>query len=149
LWNGTAASVVDLHPVGFSSSFAYGVSGGRQVGKGNGPATGGSDHALLWNGTAAGVIDLHLFLTGMGSNFTSSQAFGIAENGTIVGWAAVGNSNYAVLWTPVPEPTSAALGLLTLPWLGLFSARRKLHANTTCCTGTQRRGPQSKEAKNG
>src|SRR5688572_8853017 len=35
LWNGTAESVVDLHPSGFSSSIATGVSGDFQVGYGN------------------------------------------------------------------------------------------------------------------
>lgn len=142
LWNGTAASVVDLHPVGFSSSFAYGVSDGRQVGKGNGPTTGNSDHALLWNGTAASVIDLHPFLTGLGASFTASQAFGIADNGSIVGWATVGNSHYAVLWTLVPEPTSAALVLMVAA--GLASSRRAIASRREF---TIRRMPESKETQ--
>ncbi len=123
LWNGTAASVVDLHPVGFESSRASGVSGGSQVGWGE---VGGNDHALLWNGTAASVVDLHPYLTGLGPNFTSSGANYIAENGTIVG-EAVGDLgfNYAVLWTPVPEPASAFLFALAALGLVLRFGWRK------------------------
>ena len=67
LWSGTAASVVDLTPTGPqypSGSFdtqlvTSGVSGGLQVGYGQGRATFFRTHALLWNGTAASVMDLH------------------------------------------------------------------------------------------
>jgi hypothetical protein len=109
LWNGTAASVVDLNPVGFYHSKAVGVSGASQVGYGVDPATGGAQHALLWNGTAASAIDLHPYLTGLGPAFVESYAQGIADNGTIVGWAQAGGVDYAVLWTPIPEPSAAAL----------------------------------------
>src|SRR5262245_61405655 len=61
---------IDLHPSGFTSSEAFGVSGGQQVGVGAGPATGGQIHALLWTGSAASVVDLHP------SGFTSSEAAG-------------------------------------------------------------------------
>jgi hypothetical protein len=124
MWSGTAASVVELHPPGFDSSTAIGVSGGAQVGYGRGPATVDVDHALLWNGTAASMVDLHPFLTGLGPNFTTSRAIGIADNGAIVGEATAGNTTYAVLWEPIPEPTSAALGLMALACLAAISSRR-------------------------
>jgi hypothetical protein len=59
LWSGTAESVVDLHPDDFDSTRGSGASGGKQVGYGYGPITGGNHHGLLWSGTAASVIDLH------------------------------------------------------------------------------------------
>src|SRR5262245_23499760 len=34
LWSGTAGSVVDLNPAGFTSTYAYSISGGQQVGEG-------------------------------------------------------------------------------------------------------------------
>src|SRR5438445_377774 len=54
LWSGTPAAV-DLNPLGFDSSQAFGISAGQQVGFGLGPATGGTYHALLWSGTPAAV----------------------------------------------------------------------------------------------
>jgi hypothetical protein len=64
LWNGSAGSVVDLHPVDLRPaglakwpySFATGAGGGQQVGfAGNGDIA----HAMLWKGTAASAIDLN------------------------------------------------------------------------------------------
>src|ERR671939_376828 len=46
LWRGTAVSVVDLHPNGFTDSRALATSGGVQAGSG-GPLGGGT-HALKW-----------------------------------------------------------------------------------------------------
>jgi PEP-CTERM motif len=53
-WLGTAASAVDLNGT-FSSSAAYGVASGPQVGFG----TVSDPHATLWFGTAASVVDLN------------------------------------------------------------------------------------------
>lgn len=47
---------IDLHPSGFISSEALGVSGGQQVGVGT--TEGDKDHALLWRSSAASVVDL-------------------------------------------------------------------------------------------
>jgi hypothetical protein len=52
LWSGTAASWVNLHPASATYSFAYGVSGGQQVGEVDGLAS-------LWTGTAASWVNLH------------------------------------------------------------------------------------------
>jgi hypothetical protein len=101
LWNGTAASVVDLHPAGFSDSNATAVSGAGQVGYGYSE---GSNHAFLWSGTAASALDLHPFLSDLGPVFTDSTATAIDDNGTIVGIATDADfHDYAVMWTPVPE----------------------------------------------
>ena len=52
LWRGTADSAVDLHPLtGFLRTTAEDTNGRQQVGYGQGPATGGAEHALLWNGS--------------------------------------------------------------------------------------------------
>ena len=114
-WSGSAASVVDLHPAGFYSSSAQGVSGAGQAGTGQ--TTGGDLHALSWNGTAASVVDLHTDLVDLGPDFYWSEAWGIADNGTIVGWAADLSGSYAVLWMPIPEPSTAALLALAVPAL--------------------------------
>ena len=110
LWNGTAESAIDLNPVGFESSYASDVAGGRQVGSGAGFVTNGNTHALLWNGTAQSVVDLHVSLLALGTQFSSSFASSIGENGNIVGFAyTLDGVGQAVLWIPIPEPCTAVI----------------------------------------
>ncbi len=56
LWNGTAASRVDLHPMNANGSSASAISGGKQAGYVGGN---GATHASLWSGTAASWVNLH------------------------------------------------------------------------------------------
>jgi hypothetical protein len=101
LWSGSADSVVDLHPSGFFNTFAYGVSGGRQVGEGTGPVTDYWDHALVWSGSADSVIDLHQFLP---VGFRDSYAQAIDDQGNILGYANdYDGYTHAILWKVVPE----------------------------------------------
>ena len=96
---GTAAQVpqftaIDLNPPGFVESWATAISGGRQVGYGYGPATGGYGHALLWHGSAADVVDLHP------NGFMISRALGISggqEVGVGISSQPAGGS-HALLW---------------------------------------------------
>src|SRR5258706_104148 len=52
---GTAASWVDLHPAGVTSSDGLAVGNGQQVGY---VGLGGGYHASLWSGTASSWVDL-------------------------------------------------------------------------------------------
>lgn len=61
-------TVVNLHPDGASASYAYGVSGGQQVGY---ATVGGFHRASLWSGTAASWVDLNP------AGATESLAFGV------------------------------------------------------------------------
>jgi hypothetical protein len=80
MWNGTAASAVDLHPAsGFQSSFATAASDSGQPGFGVATAS-GRDHALLWSGTAASKVDLQPSVYG------ANRALGLDGN-TQVGYA--------------------------------------------------------------
>ena len=93
LWRGSAGSVVDLHPNGFTSSEAHGISGAEQVGFGT-DQTGGGTHALLWRGSAGSVVDLHP------NGFTTSAAWGTSD-GQQVGSGSgpvTGNITHALLW---------------------------------------------------
>lgn len=99
-----------LHPIGFNSSAASGISGTSSVGGGQGVATGSKDHALLWSGTAGDRVDLHQYLTGLGPRFITSYAEDIGPNGVVVGYAYDDQfRQYAVKWTLVPEPSTCML----------------------------------------
>ncbi len=58
LWNGSAASVVNLNPAGFTSSQANAVLNGVQGGFGVNSST-GSQAAMIWTGTASSAVDLN------------------------------------------------------------------------------------------
>ena len=91
LWRGTASSAIDLHPSGFINSYAYGVSGNKQVGY---ASTNESHlaHAILWKGTAESAVDLNP------DGFGSSYAMGITGNHQIgYGYLTTGGT-HALLW---------------------------------------------------
>jgi len=95
LWSGTPESVLDLTPSGFNWAEAWGVSGGQQVGRGTGSATGGADHALLWSGTPGSLVDLHP------SGFVTSEAIGVS-GGKQVGagfFSGPGLRGHALMWS--------------------------------------------------
>jgi hypothetical protein len=83
----TQWSVINLHPAGASSSAAYGVSDGRQVGL---AYVGGNPHASLWSGTAASWLDLHP------AGSSQSAAYGVG-GGQQVGEA----DGHASLWSGI------------------------------------------------
>jgi hypothetical protein len=86
---------VDLNPAGYTFSTATGVSDGRQVGWGYGPATGGNSHALLWSGSASSAVDLNP------SGLTGSWLYATA-GGQQVGYGygpATGNGDHAFVWS--------------------------------------------------
>jgi len=95
LWSGTAANCVDLNPPsGFTTSVAFGISDGQQVGCGWGDVTGNNEHALLWSGTAASYVDLNP------TGFVDSIARGVCGgkqvgDGHTLGWEC----NHALLWS--------------------------------------------------
>jgi hypothetical protein len=97
LWNGSAASAVDLHPtsLGIFESEAYDVSGSQQVGWARDSHF--ITHALLWQGTPESVVDLHpvQFINETGSVATATD--GTQQVGSLTG------SDHAVLWQGTPE----------------------------------------------
>lgn len=109
LWSGSAASYVNLNPLGFQESEALGVSSGVQAGWGfTNPISFGDDsrftiiqggrHALAWSGTAASAVDLNPV------GFDASSANGI-ENGLEVGGAVRSSDGVtrALQWNGAPN----------------------------------------------
>jgi len=114
LWHYTAEAgwtVANLDPAGATQSYAYGVSGGRQVGVAK---ISYYYHAGLWSGTAGSWVDLHALLPA--GVYHWSEANSIDVSGGEI-WVA--GDAY-----PVPEPSSLiALGALLTPLLA-FRRRR-------------------------
>ncbi|MGD0461594.1 MAG: PEP-CTERM sorting domain-containing protein [Tepidisphaeraceae bacterium] len=131
LWNGTAASAVDLAPTnlsGFTSSVAYGTNGVQQVGDAVHAAT-TYPQAFLWSGSGATAVDLHTSLPASGvwtdsiadTIDTSGNAYGIAD-GTFGGVSGT----FAVEWSPVPEPATESLLLIGGAGILLLRRRKQL-----------------------
>lgn len=130
LWTGTAASGLSLHPAGWLQSFAAGVNATHQVGY-----VLDSDyrtHAARWSGNAASFVNLETYLTGLtfgGSpvTITSSLVTSIDPSGRIYGVAYDASYNtYAVVWDPVPEPST----MLILGPAAIALCRKRKRSNS-------------------
>ena len=121
-------AAVDLNPTslsGISYSVAYNTNGVDQVGYGYG--TGNIiGKRLLWTGTASSAFDLQTLLPASGT-WSDSYAFSVDSSGNVYGTAdgtyqGVG-SDYAVEWSPVPEPSTCALLFFTC--VGILAGRHR------------------------
>ncbi len=82
-------TVVNLHPVGATASFATGVDGGQQVGT---AYFGNDSRASLWSGTAGSWVDLDP----AGASYSGGRD---VDGGHQVGYAGVGGVERASLWS--------------------------------------------------
>jgi len=89
MWAGSAASVVDLHPAGYTRSWVSGAGDGQAVGSAD---SGSALHAGLWTGSAATFIDLNP--RGVATSSANAAAGGL-QVGMIAGRAA--------LWAGTPQ----------------------------------------------
>lgn len=110
LWNGTAESWVDLHPVGGPlHSRALMASGNHQAGW----VVGGIFKAAYWNGTPESYVDLSTILP-PGFSPDECEPTGIwsdEDTVRIVGWArdAITNRQRAVVWTKIYRTISGQI----------------------------------------
>lgn len=83
MWSGTAPSLVDVHPAGYTDSSISGAGNGQAVGR---VEVDGSQRAALWAGGSASIVELHQ------PAWTSSDAVathGGVQVGTTLGRAAL------------------------------------------------------------
>ena len=123
LWEN--GSMQDLGTIGDTRSQAYGINDNGQVvgvlfdndgGMGAEPS-----NAFVWQDGAMQVLDT------LGGRY--SRAYAINSNGLIVGYSTdAAGYEHAVLWEPIPEPSSlTALALGLLPLGATLARRRKRH----------------------
>jgi len=89
LWEGSAKSLVDLHPAGWDASYAMATDGKRQVGWRQDQV---AQRATMWSGSAKGWVDLH------DPTYNETNALGIAGD-VQVGFGFITNAGArAVMW---------------------------------------------------
>lgn len=139
LWAG--GTITDLGTLGGAHSEAYAINDSGQI-VGAASTTSNDWVAVLWNGATA--IDLNSLLdaSSVADGWILQSAFGINDNGWIVGGAVNTRSGVteAFLLAPnsVPEPATASLMLGALGLMG-FAARRRKNAAAKICTATKMR----------
>ena len=123
-----APSIWDAEPA-TPNMKSSGTNGYQQVGYGSNTNNGSYSEALVWTGTAASAVDLDAFLPPAGS-WEYALAYSIDSSGNIYGEAGGRydgmTGDFAVEWSPIPEPTSLLLTIITSSCL--FARRwRKIH----------------------
>ena len=98
VWNGTAASAVDLNPIGFDSSQGLATNGVQQGGWARVPLSSSQMHAMLWSGTADSAVDLHP------AGFTDSRITAVTATMQVGdGWVGpgyqAGSIRHALVWS--------------------------------------------------
>ena len=102
MWTGTAASAVDLHPIGFDGSQALATNGTQQGGWGYSILPTQHLHAMLWSGTAASAVDMHP------AGYADSRITAMTDTKQVGdGWIGpmgqAGSVRHALVWTGTPE----------------------------------------------
>ena len=113
LWRGSSETAVDLNPGPNNEwgSRAFATNGQIQVGRARGVPV-PYFHAAIWEGTAASYSSLHDYLpSDYHGSGAFSEALGIDAFGNVVGSAThvPTGATHAVLWRPVPEPSTIVI----------------------------------------
>lgn len=118
MWD--AGNLTDLGTFGGSAQASAINNNGQIVGYSNTAPDDSISHAFIWQN---GVMqDLGTLVDG-----GTSAAYGINDHGQIVGYAtAVDGMSHAVLWTPVPEPSSILVLLCGIGSLVGVAMRRRI-----------------------
>jgi len=101
LWTGSAASAVDLNPVGYTASEALATNGTQQGGWAYNSLPVQSQHAALWSGTPDSFIDMNP------AGYSDSRITALTATQQVGdGWAgpmgAAGSVRHALVWSGTP-----------------------------------------------
>ncbi len=102
LWTGTAASAVDLNPVGYDASQAIATNGTQQGGWAYTALPTPHNHAMLWSATAASAVDMHPAAYS-DSRITSMTDTNQVGDGWIGPMGMPGSVRHALVWSGTPE----------------------------------------------
>lgn len=98
VWAGNASSALNIHPFGFTHSYAAAIKGAWIAGYGANDAAFGTPayfHALVWDANYE-AVDLHASLP---AQFVGSQALAVDENGNVSGVATTAEGQrHAIVW---------------------------------------------------
>ena len=124
IWNGTTPT--DLGALeGGRHSRAMGINNSGQVVGWSYAA--GAQHATIWNGGTPTDLNDFLSVSDVNAGWELNGAYGINDNGWVVGIAvnAMTGAANAFLLTPVPEPETYAMFMAGLGLMGFIARRRK------------------------
>ena len=125
LWTGTAASAVDLNPIGYSASEALATNGTQQGGWAYNPLPAQSQHAALWSGNPDSFVDLNP-LGYNDSRITALTATQQVGDGWVGSMGLPGSIRHALVWSG------------TAGWTRFGLPERRLSGPAASATGTIR-----------
>ena len=119
LWTGTAESAINLAPnIG---GRAYATNGAQQAGFIFSGDPNDPHHAAAWSGSPETMVDLAQFVPDL--HYT--EARGIDEFGNIVGFGYDNFGPKAILWKPIPEPSTSVAIVIGLASVVFVRRRAK------------------------
>lgn len=105
VWNGSAASAVNIHAGGFTHTYATAIKGQWIAGYGADETRLGTPayyHAIVWD-AAYQVTDLNAALAALPATYVGSQALAVDELGNVAGYALTATGyRQAVVWVRNP-----------------------------------------------
>ncbi len=102
LWTGTAASAVDLHPIGYDASQALATNGTQQGGHAYIALPTPRQHAMMWSGSPDTSIDMHPAAYS-DSRITALTATKQVGDGWMGPMGQPGSVRHALVWSGTPE----------------------------------------------
>ena len=130
LWTGTAQSAVDLGP-----GTALAINHGMEVGlAGQNVDQASTGNVTIWSGSAASAVNLSalmpstFFVPYEGINSLANAPLYLDANGNVFGYALDNSTQlyHAIEFSPVPEPSSAAIGISAVLTLLVCLLRREV-----------------------
>ncbi len=102
LWTGTAASAVDIHPIGYDASQALATNGTQQGGHAYIALPTARQHAMMWSGTPDTAVDMHP-ATYSDSRITAITATQQVGDGWIGPMGQLGSVRNTLVWSGTPD----------------------------------------------